>query len=298
MMTIQKTTQDQDFFEEFVPFTARMMAAMRAIETERADKLFSDPFAKQLAGAEAFSAVEKKLTKQDQEYVAVRTRFFDDFLLETIQPTKITQVIILASGLDTRPFRLSWPPQTKVYELDKPEVLVPKANFFKNTPPTCLHYVIGADLTQPWEHLLIEKGYLADLPSLWLLEGLMMYLTEAQVHNLLQIISTLTSQQSYLGLDLINTKVLEEDSIYRGYFLSGFDHPETLLNNYGWQSEVFQPGEEGANYNRYTSQVSPRSYKIPRAFLIKAQKTTDPALQHSDRGLALQQSEGNRLGFC
>ena len=51
--------------------------------------------------------------------------------------------------------------------------------------------MIAADLTQPWSHLLLAQGYQSDLPSVWLLKGLLMYLTEPEVYDLLKPISEL-----------------------------------------------------------------------------------------------------------
>ena len=110
-------------YGEFVPFTARMMAALRARETNRCDRLFEDPFAAELAGKEAFERIDQQLTARDQAYVAVRTRFFDDFL----SAVPIDQVVLLASGLDTRAYRFPWSESINVYELDHPQVLAYKA---------------------------------------------------------------------------------------------------------------------------------------------------------------------------
>jgi methyltransferase (TIGR00027 family) len=170
--TAQRKRTDSDF----VSFTARMMAAMRAQETQSHDRLFNDPFAAQLAGTEAFAIVEHRLTPQDKAYVAVRTRFFDDFLLTAVAKLEAPQVVILASGMDARAFRLPWLLGTQVYELDCQEVLESKAVVLKDVPPTCEHYLLAADLRQPWQHLLLGTGYRDNIASVWLLEGLLMYL--------------------------------------------------------------------------------------------------------------------------
>ena len=225
-------------YDKFVPFTARMMAAMRAIESERDDRLFNDPFADRLAGEEAFQQVDLKLSQLDRIYVAIRTRFFDDFLLSS----SVNQVVILASGLDTRAYRLPWNSGVKLYELDFPEVLAYKENCLSEVDPKCDRYAIAADLTQSWEDNLIKAGYCPEAPSIWLAEGLLMYLSEAQVREILSTVSRLSVSGSYLGLDVINIKSLEYEP-YRGYFQSGWDYPEDLLSSYGWEAEVIQPGE-------------------------------------------------------
>ncbi|MDJ0718682.1 MAG: SAM-dependent methyltransferase [Prochloraceae cyanobacterium] len=269
---MEQTAQSKKAPEQFVPFTARLMAAIRAKETERADRLFVDPFAAKLAGEEAFTVLEKQLTPQDLAYVAVRTCFFDDFLLDVCD--RANQIVILASGMDTRAYRLPWSSQTKIYEIDRSFVLETKKSLLKDVAPTCQHYTIGADLTQPWSHLLLEKGYQPNLPSVWLLEGLLMYLAASEVDRLLETISQLTTNDSYLGLDSINVKSIEYEP-YKGYFRFGCDYPEELLLKYGWLGKVIQPGDEGAYFGRYTDKLPPREVTdVERIFLVKAQKTT------------------------
>ncbi|RUS93942.1 S-adenosyl-L-methionine-dependent methyltransferase [Dulcicalothrix desertica PCC 7102] len=255
-------------YSKFVPFTARMMAAMRARESIREDRLFDDPFAATLAGSEAFQQVDQQLKKQDQAYVAVRTRFFDDFLsLATAR-----QVVILASGLDSRAYRLPWMGEVDVYELDYVEVLAYKDALLKNTNMYCKHHLIACDLTQSWEEKLLAAGFCPQSPSVWLIEGLLMYLSEAQVHALLQSVSNLSTHGSELGVDLISVKSLEYEP-YKGYFRFGCDTPEELLAHYGWQALVTQPGDEGANFGRYVEQSPPREIpNVMRAFLVKAKK--------------------------
>jgi methyltransferase (TIGR00027 family) len=174
--------------------------------------------------------------------------------------------------MDTRAYRLSWSSATKIYELDRAEVLETKTAILADAKSKSQHYIIPADLTQPWSHLLLEQGYQPNLPSVWLLEGLLMYLTESQVRQLLQIISRLVAAGSYLGLDLVNVKSIEYEP-YKGYFLSGFNSPEELLAEYGWEAEVIQPGDEGAHFDRYTNKLPPRDVPdVERVFLVKARK--------------------------
>lgn len=174
--------------------------------------------------------------------------------------------------MDTRAYRLPWSSETKIYELDQAQVIETKTAILADATPKSQHYAISADLTQPWSHLLLEQGYQPTLPSIWLLEGLLMYLTELQVRQLLDIISQLATADSSLGLDLVNVKSIEYEP-YKGYFRSGFDEPEELLAEYGWKAEVIQPGDKGAHFGRYTNKLPPRNVPdIERVFLVKARK--------------------------
>ncbi|WP_169222547.1 SAM-dependent methyltransferase [Brasilonema sp. UFV-L1] len=190
--------------QKFVSLSAQLMASLRALESTRSDCLFSDPFAAQLAGSEAFAFLERRKVKLEEEgraYVAVRTRFFDDFLLDSM--SWASQVVILAAGMDMRAFRLPWLEGTKVYEIDQPQVLNYKNTILKNITPTCQRYTLSADLTKQWHEQLLDAGFRSEFPSIWLLEGLLMYLREQEVHELLKTISSLAMAQSCLGLEAV-----------------------------------------------------------------------------------------------
>ncbi|NEO57080.1 MAG: SAM-dependent methyltransferase [Okeania sp. SIO3B5] len=260
--------------EEFVPFSARLMAAMRAKESKRLDSLFNDPFAGELAGEEALTFLEQNFKAQDQAYVILRTHFFDNFLLST--STEVDQVVILAAGMDTRAYRLPWSSAIKIYELDRLQVLEIKKTILQEVVPKCQHYHIGADLTQPWTHLLLAQGYQSKLPSVWLLEGLLVYLDESEVHQLLKIISELATTGSYLGLDLNNVKGVENvDEPYKSYFRFGCDDPEELLAEYGWEAEAIEVVDKRVHFDleRFSNLFpSPDIPNLSRGFFVRAKK--------------------------
>ncbi len=138
-MSSLRTDNDTWDIGSSVGATAVMVAAARAAETERPDALIDDPYAKVLiadAGTgiweylldpefiEKVSAVDPELSPMVEHmgnYQAVRTHFFDDFFTRAYQ-AGIRQVVILASGLDSRAFRLPWPAGTTVFEIDQPKV--------------------------------------------------------------------------------------------------------------------------------------------------------------------------------
>jgi methyltransferase (TIGR00027 family) len=113
--------------------TSRWMAAARARESERADRLFCDPLAAALAGPEGFAWLERMEFAAQSDgpglYPVIRTRFFDDFLLDACRRLEVRQVVLAAAGLDTRAFRLNWPPGTRLFEMDLPEVLDAKEEY-------------------------------------------------------------------------------------------------------------------------------------------------------------------------
>lgn len=261
--------------ETGVSFTAKVMAAGRAIETQRPDALFTDPLAAQLAGEEAIKAAIPLLEdyeKQGRPFAAVRTRFFDDFLNNCSQ--NIRQIVLLGSGMDTRAFRLNWQPGTHVYEIDRPDVLLYKELVLNGVIPNCIRHSIGADLKESlWLKLLIEKGYQPSEPTIWLLEGFLYYLNPTEVENLLTIIKDLSVPGSYFGADVINTVICNGSDDWAKYWLSSCDEPESFFAAYGWKASAIQPGEEGAAYGRFTYQFPKRNIPdAPHLFFVRAVK--------------------------
>ncbi|HBE20914.1 MAG TPA: SAM-dependent methyltransferase [Cyanobacteria bacterium UBA11149] len=271
----ENNAENQSFtIENFVSLSAQLVAAVRARETARNDRLFTDPFAAELAGKQALEmAKEREERTKDSvaDRLAIRTRFFDDFLIDAV--SEVRQVVILAAGMDARAFRLPWPDGTIIYELDKAEVLAKKEAILKEKQPLCHRKAIAADLTQPWQDKLLEQGYQNNVPSVWLLEGLLMYLTEEEVYNLLRNIWDIVAIGSYLGTDILNVYALQSQDLAAKYWRSGFDYPEEIFASIGWYVKVFEAGQPEANFGRFNTEVPPRDVlDIPRGFLIQARK--------------------------
>src|ERR671939_219736 len=134
--------------------TSLLTAALRAVETDRSEnegRLFTDPFAEVLAGSEGFSILEQvRAEVGDQPSIVLRTRYFDDRIIEGLAQG-IRQLVILAAGMDARAYRLSFPDSTRVFELDRPEVLSYKQEKLGNTLPHCIRHAVGVDLREEWQ---------------------------------------------------------------------------------------------------------------------------------------------------
>ncbi len=257
-------------WEEEVRFTAKVMAAARAIETQRPDALFSDFFAERLAGADVMQSVISWLEEDEKQLFSIRTRFFDDFLMN--RSHNIQQVILLGAGLDTRAFRLNWKAGTHVYEIDYRDVLHDKESVLTGVYSHCVRHSICADLKEThWSQLLLEQGYQPSEPSIWLLEGLLYYLSSTEVHNLLTKIKSLAITGSWFGADVINSAVLNGSDEWAKYWQSSCDHPVPFFTNYGWKVSAIQPGEEAASFGRLTYQLpDPTVSDAERIFFITA----------------------------
>lgn len=195
--------------------TATGIAAARALASRRPDALISDPFARPLVEA---LGVDYYLKMADGELhgegtdsfdlevmadgMAIRTQFFDGVFLDATS-AGLRQAVTLASGLDTRPYRMRWPAGTTVFELDQPEVIdfkVATLADMKATPTAPLHS-IGIDLRLDWPSALLTHGFDTSLPTAWIAEGLHGYLSAEAQDRLLDTITDLSAPNSRIAID-------------------------------------------------------------------------------------------------
>ncbi|MCL4534090.1 MAG: SAM-dependent methyltransferase [Bacteroidetes bacterium] len=199
-----------------VGLTALNVARGRATETGRADRLFDDLLAQEFVIAATPESAEspEKIASQAKEggtiniasilddYVPIRTRFFDDYLRDACQ-AGCRQVVILAAGLDTRAFRLTWPQTVHIFELDLPDVFAFKERVLSShhAAPACRRTIVPVDLREDWPAALLDAGFQPDEATAWLLEGILMYLTENERDNLLEWVGDLSTAGSRLALE-------------------------------------------------------------------------------------------------
>lgn len=169
-----------------VGLTATFGAAGRALATSAG--LINDPLAEALVRAAGVPALTRMV--DDRRYaddgagdavtselitlLGVQTRFFDEFLAAAGR-AGIRQVVILGSGLDTRPYRLWWPPGTTLYELDQPDVIDFKTAVLQHLRADLNAHrrAVGVDLRADWLTALRRVGYDAAQPTVWIAETLL-----------------------------------------------------------------------------------------------------------------------------
>jgi methyltransferase (TIGR00027 family) len=214
----------------------------------------------------------------------LRTRFYDDWLHRTIAESPIRQVVMLAAGLDTRPYRLHWPGDTQWYELDQAGVLQHKQNILKasGAQASCDLHALPADLTAEWEMQLTTAGYDPAQPSAWLLEGFLFYLQPETLTSLLERVLRLAGPGSRVGFDLINKLVLthpatiawvEMQASSGAPWLGYLDDPQRFLEERGWKAILTAIGGSEANYGRWTLPVIPaHAPGLPHLWFVTAEK--------------------------
>jgi methyltransferase (TIGR00027 family) len=137
-------------------------------------------------------------------YQAVRTHFFDAFFTEAAA-AGIRQIVILASGLDSRAYRLDWPAGTQVYEIDQPLVLDYKAKKLAehDVQPIAERHEVPVDLRQDWPAALKAQGFDPSQPTAWLAEGLLMYLPADAQDRLFELVTELSASGSRVSAETV-----------------------------------------------------------------------------------------------
>ena len=152
-------------------------------------------------------------------YQAVRTHVFDEFFAAAID-ADIRQMVILASGLDSRAYRLDWPAGTVVYELDQPKVLEYKTTTLAvaGAVPRADLRTVAIDLRHDWPEALRRAGHDADKPTAWLAEGLLMYLHGDAQDALFERITELSAPGSRIAVETIGVQAADRRERMRERF--------------------------------------------------------------------------------
>ena len=188
------------------------------------------------------------------DILAAHTRFLDEFLADAGR-AGIRQVVILASGLDTRPYRLWWPHGTTVYEIDQPEVLDFKSEALRGLGAklTANRCAVGIDLRQDWPAALRRVGFDAAQPTVWIAEGLLIgYLPPDEQNRLLHDVTAVSAAGSRFAADHMPTwtplQLEAERAFVDGWRRQGLDvdlasltypgeyhHVPEYLATHGWE---------------------------------------------------------------
>jgi methyltransferase (TIGR00027 family) len=162
--------------------TALWVAVYRARESERADALFRDPYARKLAGARGEQIAREMQAGQRYEWpYTARTLRFDQIIQEQIKQGA-DLVINLAAGLDTRPYRMELPASLKWVEIDLPAMIDYKEGILAGEQPRCAVERVRLDLSDvAARRALFQRLGSGAKRALVVSEGLLVYLTRDEV---------------------------------------------------------------------------------------------------------------------
>ncbi len=211
--------------------TATMVAAARAVASARPDPVINDEFAAPLVravGVEFFTKlVDGVITEADlgddpqmniarfANAMAARTRFFDDFF-RSAAAAGIRQAVILASGLDSRAYRLDWPAGTVVFEIDQVDVIAFKSQTLAElgAEPTTERRTVAVDLRDDWVSALRAAGFDPAAPTAWIAEGLFGYLPPEAQDRLLELITEHSAPGSRVAAEAVpSTADLDQEAV-------------------------------------------------------------------------------------
>ncbi|WP_274917903.1 SAM-dependent methyltransferase [Streptomyces sp. WZ-12] len=263
-----------------VGLTALGVAAGRALESERDDRLVSDPYAGEFVAAaeEAPVPVPRRIGELAQlsesaremwvslaAYMGVRSRFFDRFLMGAVAGG-IRQVVVPAAGLDARAFRLDWPAGVELFEIDQVRVLEFKEGVLGRlgARPRCGRHVVPVDLRGDWPVALRGAGFDPGRASVWLAEGLLPFLPGKAERLFFERISALSAPGSRLAAEHLAASVrpVVEDPEFRVvtrqlgvdiaelWHFEGKEDPDRQLAAAGWEVRAVPVPEVAAVYGR------------------------------------------------
>jgi methyltransferase (TIGR00027 family) len=268
---MSRTHDDEWDLASSVGATATMVATGRAMATKDPRGLINDPFAEPLVravGVEFFTkmmdgdldvdAIENASPVRFQSMVdgmAVRTKYFDDYFVDSTGGG-VRQVVILASGLDSRAYRLPWPAGTVVYEIDQPRVIEFKSTTLADVgaEPTASRRTIPIDLRADWPAALKAAGFDTAAPTAWLAEGLLIYLPPEAQDRLFDNITALSAPGSTIATEFVPgivdfdaERVRQMSGSFREHgvdidmaslvYAGERNHVVDYLSSIGWQAE-------------------------------------------------------------
>lgn len=190
--------------------TARWVAVYRAMESERRDALFHDPYARKLAGVHGEAIVDAIPQGRQMAWaMIVRTQVFDEVILEKIRTGGVDLVLNIAAGLDARPWRLGLPPTLRWVDVDFPDMIAYKAGELAGAKPHCDYRAVATDLAD----VQARKAMLAEATAgarcvLIVAEGLLIYLTAGQVASLATDLAAIPAARWWL-IDLASPRLLQ-----------------------------------------------------------------------------------------
>jgi len=167
-----------------------------------------------------------------------RTRYGDDLVEERYFNKGCRQVVLLGAGMDARAFRMRLP-ELRVFEVDQPTIFDVKEQVLEHELSKEVggqssqqltvgsRHIVPSDFSQPshWARQLEAiPQFRKEEPTVWLLEGLVMYLTDEQARLLMQDIGRLSGPGSVVFHDAISASYVRANIVVGGApFLSGSD---------------------------------------------------------------------------
>lgn len=204
--------------------TAEGIALVRAIETARpeGERICCDPIARSLVNPIKFtlsklvidSGLYEGMSGGTLRFLAARERFIDDFLKSCLEEG-LEQVVILGAGFDTRAYRIPGIEKTRVFEIDHPATQAEKIQRIKKAVvpfPENVTFLPVDFNTQTLEERLLssESGYREQAKTLFIWQGVTVYLAQQGVDSTLAFIANHSAPGSAVIFDYFYAETLAD----------------------------------------------------------------------------------------
>ena len=155
---------------------ALWVAIYRAMESERPDAIFRDPYARRLGGERGEAIVRTMPRGRSMAWpMIVRTAVMDEIVMRCVREG-VRTVLNLAAGLDARPYRLDLPPDLRWMHVDLPDMLDYFRGHMRAETPRCRLEFHAADLRDADTRRALFADAATTGPVLVISEGLLIYL--------------------------------------------------------------------------------------------------------------------------
>ena len=153
------------------------------------------------------------------EYVIARTRYIDDAYRRALKDD-FDQILIFGAGFDSRALRfLPDSKYTHVFELDSARTQQAKQEQYDKRGldiPSNLTFIPINFEKESLVDKLRDNGFDKKAHSLFVLEGLLMYLDSASVHETFKLIKKFSCPQSRVVFDYVYASVLRQENTCYG----------------------------------------------------------------------------------
>ncbi|UTB32373.1 MAG: class I SAM-dependent methyltransferase [Methanobacterium sp. ERen5] len=208
-----------------------------------------------LSSIRAFVARNESLVLGASNSIVARVRFFDDIVKSSIDDG-LEQLVILGAGYDTRAYRIEGLDKTQVFEIDHPatqKIKIKKImEIFKSQPGHVTYIPLDLEIDKFGQKFL-ETDYDSSKKTLFIMEGLLMYIAPETVDKILSFIVYNSGSGSSILFDYIPLSVVEGTSEFQA--------------GQNWQkcvTEVGEPFKFGISEGSTESFLTQRGFRMTR----------------------------------
>jgi len=210
-----------------------------------------DPYAGELCGSELRNVgrLTGDVPGYDLNPLLLRTQVGDAALMDALA-RGVRQAVLLGAGMDTRAYRLDLPKDLTMWEIDRSAPLEYKERVLgvRAAGARCHRVPVMADLSEAWDRKLTESGFHPELPAVWLVEGVWLYLDAQTAASVAGAITRNSAPNSTLVFDAYSRKAFDEPAFsgWRAAFAEratelgpSMEDPEGWIGRYGWEARAY-----------------------------------------------------------